>query len=553
MEIGTHPNHTAALVGQPNHSDRLPPELKCVVVRYLANLQDCKSLSLVNKAWSDVILPIMWETFNTDLIASGQRKVYGLAGANSNIIKYVRKIDLSRRTSATTAEDQLPMLLAAIPRGQLRAFKGRRGVPASTLKLMLQIHTEIEELKLSASNFSELLESAWTAGCFSKLTDLDIYVSAFTRDGLRRIWTECTRLLHIRMFPSPNNRPTPLSDEVFALDAKSMDASIKSLEPDVPMKLISLYIWNIALPHTVDAMLYRINFLALQKLTIDECINSSALLGALGTKMTTGRTQLRKLRIVRLQEETTDDFIQSILLLLLAFQGLEQLHIHCYNCAKIAIEGILNHGETLKCLVIVNGSIYREDKDRCMGAADMQQIAAACPRLEHLCLNLYEIDPDKPEGDVLGPHPSISFEPTEFEGALSAIATLPSLRILRFTNAPDYRKAYDRRNRSRLFDWFTRELERGDQRHAFQARADGIMRYLGHRGSNIKVLAFAPAETLVKATSPDRNGHVWPYYFYNRGKRIDHKMAETAVAVPVADWKSDLGDCVSMRSLAGRK
>ena len=112
-----------------DHIGRLPAELKCAVVRYLV-LKDRQAVSLINRDWAVVAMPIMWETFTTDLLANtGSRNVLGLASPASNIVKHVRQINLLDRPNAFKEADQLPQLLAAIPRGQLCGFKSGSGVP----------------------------------------------------------------------------------------------------------------------------------------------------------------------------------------------------------------------------------------------------------------------------------------------------------------------------------------------------------------------------------------------------------------------------------------
>lgn len=101
----------------PDYLDRLPNEIKSEVARYIAKLSDRKALVLVKKAWSGITLPYLRETFTTDLLQTGERVEMGLAHPNSNIIKHVRNIQLRSRNSASGPD--LPVLLAAIPSGQL--------------------------------------------------------------------------------------------------------------------------------------------------------------------------------------------------------------------------------------------------------------------------------------------------------------------------------------------------------------------------------------------------------------------------------------------------
>jgi hypothetical protein len=242
---------------------------------------------------------------------------------------------------------------------------------------------------------------------------------------------------------------------------------------------------------------------------------------------------LRELGLVGMSEPASGDFISQLQLFLLSFHGLHKLHIQCGNCIKINVDDIVNHGETLTELLVVNGGIHRQDSTRCFNAEDLQKVATACPRLERLCLNLYEIVPDVPEGDFLGPYPTIPSDSTEFEKALIAIASIRSLKWLRLTNPPNYRKVYQHHHPGEFVSFFRESLESGEQRYAFKARADSIIRYMGDRGSNIEFLSFSPIENLTKATSADKNGHVWPRYFYYCERMRGHQGAGMLIARPV--------------------
>ena len=247
---------------------------------------------------------------------------------------------------------------------------------------------------------------------------------------------------------------------------------------------------------------------------------------------------MRKLRLLKINEDASDDILSQLELFLLYFHGLSQLHYQCDNCDKIDVDGIVNHGEILTDLLIVNGGIHRQDANKCMSAEDLRKVAIACPNLQQLCLNLYEIDPDTPEGDFLSPKSATHSELTEFEKALSAIASMKALRLLRLTNPPNYRKAYHRQGEFMRF--FRRSLESGEQRYAFQARADSIVRYVGDRASNLRLLAFSPMKSLTKATSADKNGHIWPNYFYTCERMKSNRGTEVSIARAVKDWKTEV-------------
>ncbi|KAH7073953.1 hypothetical protein BKA63DRAFT_515100 [Paraphoma chrysanthemicola] len=529
-----------------DQTERLPIELKCVVARFITTRTDRKSVATINKAWSAVVLPFLWDTFKTDLLQRGGRSLSALANANSNIIKHVRHIHLLARTLVGNA-DHLPTLLAAIPRGQLRGFATIDEIQASSLNLLLLLHPKLDSLILPAgSSISEALQSPWTSGCFSNVHSMVLDVESVSCEGFRRLWRECRglRKLDLRylapVYGSGRSLPQ-LKEELFAKSTNPpvgpRDSDTTVTEAHTPLALTRLFIGNVLLPKSIDKMFERIEALALQVLQLDMTFGISNLFKSLASSFAQKEVSLKHLRINRLPKAEAEEVLESLLLFLTSFCGLETIWIQCDDCSKISTDGIINHGETLKTLFIVNGGVHRQDKTKCMVAEDLQQITTACPELQQLCLNLYEIDPDRNEGDILGPQPGVSFVANEFEEALQAVASMPKLKVLRLTNPPNYRQAY--RRPGELLRWFPRSLQSGTERLAFKARADGVMQYLSEHGSNVQLLAFSPMEKLNKATSADKHGHVWPDYYYYGGRLTDVKGTDIAVARPLVDWKTE--------------
>jgi hypothetical protein len=543
-----------------DHLERIPAELKCTVTRYIDNLDDRKALVLVNKAWAEVVAPFLWETLTTDLIQSGQRHVLGLAHPTSNIVKHVRNIKLLSR-SLTGNVDHLPMLLAAIPRGQLRGFSSASQIQLSTSNLLLLLHPKLEVFTTPESGvIAHAIQSPWTVGCLSYLKTLSVDVDLFTSKHLQKIWKECPKLVNLGFFQANNSPFRSLNvisvieeDAFLPVDPGTLIPSIKEdsnlqVQAFEPLKLENLQLGNITLPKRLNTMFQRFDVLALSSLVLDTFAGAKGLLETLAAEFAGGHPGLRKLQITGLPDQVSDEFNTSLLGFLSSFCGLQQLKVQCTSCNKIHVDGIINHGNTLEELCIVNGGIHRQNEDQCFDAADLHKIATTCLKLEQLCLNLYEIDGDRNESDVLGPQPGVAFQPNEFEQALCAIATMPKLRILRLTNPPNYRKAYHRPGEVTRF--FPRALQSGTERQGFQARADGVMRYLGEHGSSLKVLAFSPVEVLKKFDRPDKHGHIWPNYFYYRGRMTDDKGTDIAVARPLVNWSKEFPNATILGSLA---
>jgi hypothetical protein len=66
------------------------------------------------------------------------------------------------------------------------------------------------------------------------------------------------------------------------------------------------------------------------------------------------------------------------------------------------------------------------------------------------------------------------------------------------------------------------------------------MRYMGERGSTLKVLAFSLLDEFQQHHDPDLNGRLWPHYYYYRARMTDGFVGYYAVARPFRGWKVDL-------------
>jgi hypothetical protein len=187
-------------------------------------------------------------------------------------------------------------------------------------------------------------------------------------------------------------------------------------------------------------------------------VGAGDLLDSIASAFAEGTPSLKRLHIINFGEQATGDFVVSLFSFLTSFCGLEELSMRSANCHKLDVDGVAFHGETLKILCLVHGGIHRRDRSRCIDPSDLMKIAATCQQLDQLSLNIYELETDRNDSDFLGPRSGIPFEPSEFEQALSAIASMPKLRRLQLTNLHDYRASYNRPGE--FYQWFLRSLEK---------------------------------------------------------------------------------------------
>ncbi|KAJ4369990.1 hypothetical protein N0V83_005754 [Neocucurbitaria cava] len=137
-----------ASLQQRSHLDRLPNELKLLIIENTRKRVDWKDLSLVSRGWALLVLPLLWDTFKGDLTWEVTRDRRLLADPTSNIAKYVRHLDIQDRSFLGS---NLPTcLFAAIPKGQLRSFRCRKGASCiDNLDIMLSSHPGLTELSVA--------------------------------------------------------------------------------------------------------------------------------------------------------------------------------------------------------------------------------------------------------------------------------------------------------------------------------------------------------------------------------------------------------------------
>jgi hypothetical protein len=72
-------------------------------------------------------------------------------------------------------------------------------------------------------------------------------------------------------------------------------------------------------------------------------------------------------------------------------------------------------------------------------------------------------------------------------------------------------------------------------RVVMQKFANEIMRFTDVLGSNVKLFAAQPGEVAEASQrpGPDINGHRWPEYFYLKGRNMNLRGVEDAVALPL--------------------
>jgi hypothetical protein len=276
--------------------------------------------------------------------------------------------------------------------------------------------------------------------------------------------------------------------------------------------------------------------MALRKLTIEDCPAQGIirLFEALTHSFASGDPQLKSLQIKQTIRTKSGLFADTLNALLLSFRGLQELFIYDGDCRKVDVAAVVNHGSTLKTLILLKGDPHKFDPVK----PEIIDMLSHCLNVEQLCMDLYDLQHNKCEGDnpdFVAPPSTHSSARSPLEAAFTTIATLPKLHTLRITDSKIHRCGTDAD--LDITDMQLRRMGNGSQRYQFQATADTLMQYLHKQGSELKLLAFSPLDYFGKPHDPDVNGHYWPHYHYYKATFTDGLGINTAVVRPLRNLK----------------
>jgi hypothetical protein len=165
-------------------------------------------------------------------------------------------------------------------------------------------------------------------------------------------------------------------------------------------------------------------------------VNPAGLLIALTPRT---KEQPSGFKVISITEADTDNtFVDVLSGLLFSTQNLRHIWVSNKLCAKLNVNGIVRHSDTLRTLMAVTAEARHQDRNRCFTPEDMSHITEAYPKLEQLCINIYGLipgDQDAPDSDIIGLSPTTLHAPTEIEAALTAIANMKQLHTLRITDS----------------------------------------------------------------------------------------------------------------------
>jgi hypothetical protein len=76
-----------------------------------------------------------------------------------------------------------------------------------------------------------------------------------------------------------------------------------------------------------------------------------------------------------------------------------------------------------------------------------------------------------------------------------------------------------------------------------QQYASEVYTILARRGSRIKLLSTGPVHLpALRRGSPDKDGHVWPYYYHIRANVMDSRGREQAIKMSLPEAEEEMPD-----------
>jgi hypothetical protein len=98
---------------------------------------------MLSKACRDIMAPMMWEKFSTNLQPPTTKTLTTLIQPTSGILSYIHHLDVLNTLSLPDGEDYLSLLISALPRDSLRAFASDVPIRLALVQVLLSCHRKL--------------------------------------------------------------------------------------------------------------------------------------------------------------------------------------------------------------------------------------------------------------------------------------------------------------------------------------------------------------------------------------------------------------------------
>jgi hypothetical protein len=520
----------------PTSIASLPVEMLDNVFAYVRTPSDQCNICLVSHQWRDVMAPRLFRTLL--LQQKTENGLTALIHPSSEILKHLRNLVVE--TSINFSEDDLKLLLAALPRDQLKYFKYRGDTPLAlgTLQLLLQCHRALEDLYADeVQGFAAVEHFAAIAPLLGSFRRFKVCVpKPLATQALATHLKDCRILV--------KNMPKLVTLEVHGHPGKTRpgrydqtDVASFFMDKDSSIDLSGLKelcVESIRMTPNYDCLLNSVDVFTLRTMTLQRCGDQISLLKAMSDVFASQESRgfLKTLRLeYDWSEVASTEIATAIGRFLEVCPRLSHLDVRMANQPMIDKKSIIANAATLQTLQLRTGYWPRHHKGQNYSSQDVKAIVDACTRLELLGL---ELPPAKlgtvdelPEDFRLSRRTDRANVNTELEAFVSALSSNKSIQCLRMLNLPivEYNTAASTPITVKEAAWC---------RHTFANFATEVMRFMDDCGSSVRLLQRFPYSSLRDQPAPsDVDGHKWPYYTYLKGRVTDSRGASQTVACPL--------------------
>ncbi|KAH3945409.1 hypothetical protein HBI56_073260 [Parastagonospora nodorum] len=520
----------------------LATELKLHIFDYVRLKADQGSARLISQEWNRLMSPYMWTSFTPISTGSFTNGLLSPSEEQKACFRRVRSLTLEwNQESSAGSCSWLSRVLPLLEDNQLRAFTGAADNPLPAKLLFELLHRQAEltcfraRLDWTAAAGAIDDTAPWTTDlehvlplALHQVTTLRVYIGDLNAPGAHtQAFHEYEAVYNNVLVSSaphldrleicgwrwqgmPNDQKVPLYGQLqHAMGASQAFRTLRQL-----------VVADIDLSGVEDRLVQALSLDTLSVLRLEYCSQVDAFLQGLATALRQqAKTSLRILAV-------RTDYLRyhckagSLEELLQSFTGLVELECSISLAVFMDWKGnTLQRHPGLRRLLISSFMIH-------MGVPGWPEIVpetlAQCPQL--YCFAYPPLEPGL--GRVLDCSLPIKM-PYGLDKSLDAVATAPSLRMIRLLWAPGQYEMEDELLRQ-TDEW----IEKAAQIAYHFATL--VLMYLYRRGSAIRLLALS-AESRWKQIRSDSNLHFYPHYYY--------KLESTENGVNVVALRDYVAEC----------
>lgn len=364
-----------------------PTEILDNIFIFIRAEVDQRSVSLVSHRWCDVMTPHMFRYFTTDMCPTSDKEMAALIHPDSRILRHIRNLTVEEESEFS--EEDLDLLLAALPRDQLRSFthEGRKQLSTHTLQLLLQCHRTLNFLcATGVPSIAELKHSSAIIPHLASVRTFSVTVPRETVEGdaielyfrnAHHIIQNMPEIFSLRFRCGAGNTGSRRRINIAPLFAQG--ASPLRLS-----RLKHLSLRSVQMVPNYHALLGSLEILRLKTLYLNNCVNVQSLLDTMTSAFEAeeSRGDLRRF-ILFLDQRGSRSLadVHAVEGFLKACPRLNFLKLGYMDYHKIDTSCIAVHAETLNVLSLatMEGHVYHP--------GDIQHLLSVCTGLNQLGLN----------------------------------------------------------------------------------------------------------------------------------------------------------------------